>query len=79
MTWQPIETAPKDGTRVLIYQPDGMWHSRSCIRGERIELAYWHQPGNKERPGFWIPTSRPTHWMPLPDPPSARAQSGEWF
>ena len=67
MTWQPIETAPKDGTRVLIYQPAGMW--RSCNRGARIDLAYWHQPGNAEKPGFWMPTSRPTHWMPLPDPP----------
>lgn len=69
--WQPIETAPKDGTRILIYQPDGQWKSRRDRRLEYIDVAYWHTPGNPEHPGFWTGglTYRPTHWMPLPEPP----------
>jgi len=64
-----METAPKDGTRILVYQPSGMWNSRATVRGERIEVAYWHTPGNPKMPGFWMPSCRPTHWMSLPDPP----------
>lgn len=67
--WQPIETAPKDGSRVLAYQPDGRWQSKRTCRGETIELVYWHQPGNPDSAGFWMPSIRPTHWMPLPEPP----------
>lgn len=75
-SWQPIETAPKDGSRILVYQPPNMWRRHPASTGEReefIQVVYWHQPGNPERNGFWTPTIRPTHWMPLPDPPLARA------
>ena len=71
--WQPIETAPKDGTRILIYQPEGQWKSRRDRRLEYIDTAYWHTPGNPEHPGYWcayvLCVYRPTHWMPLPEPP----------
>jgi len=71
-TWQPIESAPRDGTRILSYQPNGAWQSARPWRGERIEVVYWHQPGNPEAEGMWVPSHRPTHWMPLPAPPSER-------
>lgn len=71
--WQGIETAPKDGTRVLIFS-----EGHVCI-------AYWSEDayfGETEyaRPGWqifncemdhWysVATETPTHWQPLPEPP----------
>lgn len=63
MEWQPIETAPKDGTRILA------WDGRS------IHVAYWgwDNPANRLA---WLGghcridhIDQPTHWMPLPEPP----------
>jgi hypothetical protein len=63
--WQPIETAPKDGTRVLVFEATyGMavaaWDSywQWVERGADYATEVW---GNG--------TIEPTHWMPLPQPP----------
>ena len=97
MDWQPIETAPRNGTQILV------------VRDGRISIAAWcsetRGPGASEHiqePG-WIAYcdggevenegwdtghgfayelkdvewghggsyKAPTHWMPLPDPPTA--------
>ncbi len=61
--WQPIETAPRDGTRVLVYEPG---HPSYEDDAGFIDLAY-HLYGE-----VWASVnggSEPTHWMPLPDPP----------
>lgn len=61
--WQPIETAPKDGTTVIAYRPtkpphiEGMHWSEGCW--------YWSYDGDGPD-GYAVP---PTHWMPLPSPP----------
>lgn len=64
--WQLIETAPKDGTRVLIF--DKSW----CGGASKVSVSYW-QPYkfNGEMRGSWSGVTFGTHWMPLPDPPSA--------
>jgi hypothetical protein len=56
--WQPIETAPKDGTDVLC------WHSRVGA----MVLSFWD--GNwREKANCLALRDPPLLWMPLPEPP----------
>lgn len=70
MTWQPIETAPRDGTKILL------------ITGMGIQIARWFASRGEYGPGWCVGativhptrdaivnTSTVTHWMPLPEPP----------
>jgi hypothetical protein len=68
--WQPIETAPKDGTAILI------WPAQSALTGstECMIISYvvrWHDWKESwiEASGEEYDTFYPTHWMPLPPPP----------
>ena len=58
-TWQPIETAPKDGTYVLLYEPRDDDHA---IEVGFYECETWYGMDH-------IYSIYPTHWMPLPKPP----------
>jgi Protein of unknown function (DUF551) len=68
--WRPIETAPKDGTDVLLYLPNahppvrvGRYVAKGVIRSD-----YWfYYSGVIESPREWEMV--PSHWMPLPEPP----------
>ena len=75
--WRTIESAPKDGTPVILYVPwrlsigkitvaaflDNQWHITQRIQhGERIQG------------GVTIPVPA-THWMPLPERPIIRPAS----
>lgn len=77
VTWQPIETAPKDGTEMLI-----------AVNGS-VDIGNWQEekPDSTESgvvvdpglPAGWYgylglcpwDKPQPTHWMPLPAPPKA--------
>jgi hypothetical protein len=73
MKWQPIETAPKDGTPVLIHLNGGMTRI-ACWKERGAFGAGWRDPiGHAEHAAI---LGEPSHWMPLPDPPrSQRAPS----
>jgi hypothetical protein len=60
-TWHPIETAPRDGCPIIVYDPtaDGVQIYVCLFNG-----ADWQEAAG-EQWGHWTPT----HWMPLPDPP----------
>jgi len=70
MSWQPIETAPRDGrTPVLLFQPHpdapdemhvGVW---SKADREWLVVGDYFVEGDEGHPI--------THWMPLPEPPEA--------
>jgi hypothetical protein len=58
--WQPISTAPKDGTSILIFEADES--SAGSVRVSR-----WRED---TIPNGWTGTERaPSHWLPLPLPP----------
>ena len=59
--WQPIETAPKDGTWVLCKVEEDIYQYESIIV-LRYVIGSWGRPG--------ISGYRATHWMPLPKPPT---------
>jgi hypothetical protein len=62
--WQPIETAPKDGRKILVwpYWSDGLPESVSWRDMKRTS-------GRWEGSGLFCTGASPTHWMPLPAPP----------
>jgi hypothetical protein len=64
--WQPIETAPKDGTTVQLLDGQAVW------------VAYWIEEEDGDGPwwqgaSFKLDPRIPTHWhplaKPLPQPP----------
>ena len=67
--WQPIETAPRDGTRVLVFDP---MHGQRVAQlmaslEDRDEQWIYARTTGREAIAFLC---RPTHWRPLPPPPS---------
>lgn len=71
MTWQPIETAPRDGTEIVMLDAAvktatvGYWMSDvDWINAGKLLGAALVAPS-------WFPLATPTHWMPLPAPPEA--------
>lgn len=64
--WQPIETAPKDGTQILLA---GVCQAPSIDAGESsVVKGYWTDFNT----GGWVWYGAAmdfTHWMPLPTPP----------
>lgn len=66
LVWQPIETAPLDGTEVVLFYP----HMSNGL----VTAGYYHRADFHHEP-YWYAdlvnggASPPTHWMPLPPPP----------
>lgn len=67
--WQPIETAPKDGRRVLTVRGNGYV---GIVHHVLVTNPEPTGPGCLSR---WVddaehrPIAEPTHWMPLPEAP----------
>jgi len=59
--WQPIETAPRDGTWVLVYAGDT---HVACFSDYTSKDQWWTQGASL------LSDPHPTHWQPLPPPPS---------
>lgn len=83
--WQLIETAPRDGTEVIVgFDIATVW----IVRNARwSEGSRWKEIGHEsqgEARGWWSPKHsvtqvklegiyEPTHWIPLPTPPGEAA------
>jgi hypothetical protein len=77
--WQPIETAPRDGTWLLLAGGECDYDESSDNKG-RIVSAQWTTKRNSSTAkghwqfawydgGYYGEYENPTHWMPLPAPP----------
>ena len=67
--WQPIETAPKDGSEIL-----ALW-KRSQIQSNGYGVV-WFEDGSWREFDYECLVSDPTHWMPLPAAP-AKQEGGK--
>ena len=75
MEWRPIETAPKDGSWLMVYErsdfPPSVWVVRwGNIEGSGgwLDEKCWVTVGLGPNPDTYD-ADMATHWMPLPDPP----------
>lgn len=61
--WQPIESAPKDGTRILLYRA-------RALGGPNVQIGRWHEKRGFDSGRF---IEKATHWMYLPGAPALTA------
>lgn len=84
MEWKPIESAPTDGTPLLLFCPGvrswnrlsgmpdvvvGMWTTSVRTTGWFSDLGDVDQGYESTGAYFEHEQLSPTHWMPLPEPP----------
>lgn len=72
--WRPIESAPKDGTFVILFCPEDQsrwwasWQTYSWYGCDELGLTRdGHSAGDPNAVTGWFVT----HWQPLPAPPEA--------
>lgn len=72
--WQPIETAPRDGTTILGWFPIRLLEAdrRGTVHTRHdVMVIMWRQDCPRwSGPDGGLTREPPTHWMPLPPPPS---------
>lgn len=61
--WQPIETAPKNGTPLLL------------ANGVAITTGQWSPLSERWCDIWFMQNLKPTHWMPLPPPPTTTSST----
>ena len=90
--WQSIDTAPKDGTEILLHAPAcdykgtnvkarttyGHWRAPSDTPRIKYQDGFAPEPKWEDFEPFWASWDGgfteecpPTHWMPLPPPPTS--------
>lgn len=72
MDWQPIETAPKDGTAINVTNGVGM-----LVLVARFVPVANRRSDEPQDEDWWRIVGdpyggvRPSHWTPIPEPPQA--------
>ncbi|GBQ36102.1 DUF551 domain-containing protein [Acetobacter fabarum] len=62
--WRPIETAPKDGSLILV-----------TVKHIGCDVVSFWGTGWRETTNGLMLRDEPTHWQPLPTPPNATPQA----
>ena len=71
--WRDIESAPKDGTRIILGSSDGAWmaeYQPVYQSGYRPDNPWFSVMLNHAHMGRF-PKAKPTHWQPIPPAPKA--------
>lgn len=69
--WQPIETAPKDGTEILLIDKY-CFNDAAVCHWDSIDEVWSFMDDSYDGDDDTYDTRifcDPTHWMPLPEPP----------
>lgn len=72
--WRPIETAPKDGTEIILFAiEEGFEDEGPSVWIGSWSTTAWYGPAwtayeHRSETEYLTPT----HWLPLPSPPSAK-------
>ncbi len=88
--WQPIDTAPKDGRSVIVFDyyetdgtrlPDGRLKQTgrdglATVVARYTEMHGWHVSSSVIG-GAYIGLRNPKRWMPLPAPPKESSDAAE--
>jgi hypothetical protein len=66
--WKPIETAPKDGQRIMAFMPS---RAGFFARQDMVPVAWsgWGGGTWESLSGGHIAEDELSHWQPLPEPP----------
>lgn len=67
--WQPIETAPRDGTIIDLWFSGDAWNCRMPGFVWRPRLNFWH---NETTHQSYNESPLITHWRPLTTPPEGQ-------
>ena len=67
--WQPIETAPRDGTIIDLWFSGDAWNCRMPGFVWRPGMNFWH---NETTHQSYNESPLITHWRPLPTPPEGQ-------
>ena len=71
--WQPIETAPKDGTRIRVLrngvEEEAHWDVMTDTEGEALGGWWWTSRRIRDR------EHQPTHWKPSAQPVTAKEET----
>lgn len=91
-SWFPIDTAPKDGTRVLLFyrhqvqrrniplddKEPWLEERTQVTSGEFREGSWFYVIGGGFLDEYYTMNGiEPTHWMPIPDPPDEKREPKE--
>lgn len=72
--WQPIETAPKDGTRIDLWIKWWRYDTDTFV-GRRHTDCLWSISDKKWCSAHPLTAGKVTHWIAIPAPPTAPSGS----
>lgn len=76
VTWQPFDTAPKDGSIFLGFDSDdggGVYMAVVCVHWDEGDEEEGYEPGwivQELGSGDYIDNCNLTHWTPIPSGPN---------